>query len=274
MPQIGPKPTLVLIHGYLGGSLQFAAQSGCFARDFHVICPDLPGFGQNNAVVSPDTIAGFAQHVLAVLDSQGIYGFHLLGHSMGGMVAQEIAACAPGRVHSLILYGTGPVGNIPGRFESMQVSKQRLGELGVEANARRISAKWFVDADESPAYQACADIAVQTSPQAAVAALCAMETWCGRHALVTITSPTLVVWGEHDTSYLWPSPAELCHKIPGARLSVVPGCAHAVHLEKPCVFNAIVLDFLRNQAIPGGQPRPDPAAPPPPWLTSPSPSSL
>ncbi len=240
------KPTLVFVHGYLGGSQQWADQVAAFSEHYHVITPDLPGYGLNNQQQAPETIKGFANYVLDELDKQGIESFHLIGHSMGGMIVQEMISIAPQRVEKLILYGTGPVGIMPGRFESIEESKQRLKNEGIESNARRISAKWFVGGAESFAYQGCADIAVQASSQAAIAGLMAMESWSGESALADITSNTLVLWGDQDKSYLWALPEALWKGIPNAGLSVVSGCSHAVHLEKPELFNTIVLDFLES----------------------------
>ena len=238
------KPTLVFVHGYLGGSLQWKDQVAAFSKHFNVITPDLPGYGLNNQQQSPETIGGFADYVLGELDKQGIESFYLLGHSMGGMIAQEIIARAPQRIEKLVLYGTGPIGVMPGRFESIEESKKRLKKEGLENSARRISAKWFVGGADCCAYKGCADIAVQASSQAAIAGLTAMEAWSGKEALSKIVSPTLVLWGDKDQSYQWALPEELWRKIPDASLSVVSGCSHAVHLEKPQLFNAILLDFL------------------------------
>jgi pimeloyl-ACP methyl ester carboxylesterase len=238
------KPTLVFVHGYLGGSLQWKNQVAAFSRHFNVITPDLPGYGLNNKSQAPESIGGFAAYVLEQLDKQGIDHFHLVGHSMGGMIVQEMVSRAPLRVEKLVLYGTGPVGIMPGRFESIEESKQRLINEGVESNARRISAKWFVHGTDYCSYQECADIAIQASPQAALAGLTAMEGWSGTASLSGIASPTLVLWGDRDQSYQWALPEKLWREIPDASLSVVPGCSHAVHLEKPQLFNAILLDFL------------------------------
>ena len=243
------KKTLVLVHGYLGGSVQWQAQVAAFTAHFNVITPDLPGFGLNNTQLSPETIGGYADYVLGELDKQGIDNFDLLGHSMGGMIVQEMVARAPERVDKLILYGTGPIGVMPGRFESIDQSKQRLIDEGVQSTARRIAAKWFVGGVDGDAYQGCAEIAVLASPQAAAAGLSAMQAWSGEQALAHIASSTLVLWGDLDKSYLWPLPEQLWRTIPNASLSVVAGCSHAVHLEKPALFNAIVNDFLHTQNV-------------------------
>lgn len=238
------KPALVFVHGYFGGSPQWAEQVEAFSAAFTVITPDLPGFGLNSAMQSPESITGYAQYVLAELDKQGIEQFRLLGHSMGGMIVQEMTRLAPQRISKLVLYGTGPLGVMPGRFETIEKSRERLRAEGVEATARRISAKWFVGGEHGRGYAGCADIAVMASLQAGLAGLTAMENWSGAAELAKISVPTLVLWGDQDKSYLWPLPQQLWQEIPGAALSVVAGCSHAVHLEKSGLFNAVLRDFL------------------------------
>jgi pimeloyl-ACP methyl ester carboxylesterase len=80
--------------------------------------------------------------------------------------------------------------------------------------------------------------------QAALAGLAAMAAWSGEKALEKIKSPTLVLWGDSDRAYLWPQPEKLWREIDGSRLAVIPGCAHAAHLEKPYLFNSVLQDFL------------------------------
>ena len=69
----------------------------------------------------------------------------------------------------------------------------------------------------------------------------------GEAALDNIASPTLVLWGDQDRTYLWSQTQRLWQGIAGARLAVIPGCAHAVHLEKPGLFNAMLKDFLQQE---------------------------
>jgi pimeloyl-ACP methyl ester carboxylesterase len=211
-----------------------------------VIAPDLPGFGESSQLSAPETIRGLAINVLSQLDKLGVHRFHLVGHSMGGMVAQEMVALVPERVERLVLYGTGPVGLMPGRFETIDDSRKGLREQGVEVSGRRIAATWFMQGESGQGYELSAELADQTSMQAALAGLAAMETWSGVKALAKIRSPTLVLWGDGDRAYLWPQPEQLWREIAGAQLAVIPGCAHAVHLEKPQLFNAVLQDFLNE----------------------------
>ena len=236
--------SLVFVHGYLGGGLQWADQVEFFSEHFRVITPDLPGFGENHAMTTPETIRELAQYVLDELDKLEVDRFHLVGHSMGGMIVQEMVALAPARVDKLVLYGTGPVGIMPGRFETIDESRCGVKEKGVEETGRRIAATWFQDGESASGYKVCAELALKASLQAALAGLSAMEGWSGVSALSKITSSTLVLWGDGDRAYLWSQPEQLWREIADAHLAVIPGCSHAVHLEKPYLFNAMLLDFL------------------------------
>lgn len=239
-----PLKALVFVHGYLGGSPQWSKQLEYFSGDFDVITPDLPGYGLNADLTAPQSITGFAQYVLDELDRQGVEQFYLVGHSMGGMIAQAMVRLAPARIEKLVLYGTGPLGVMPGRFETIDESRNKVKADGVAVTAKRIAAKWFIGGEAGYGYEGCAKIATMASLQAALAGLTAMETWSGVEALTDIKAPTLILWGDQDKSYHWPLPEMLWREIVGSGLSVVAGCSHAVHLEKPALFNAILRDFL------------------------------
>jgi pimeloyl-ACP methyl ester carboxylesterase len=239
--------SLVFVHGYIGGSSQWAEQVELFSGHYNVVTPDLPGFGNRPEMASPETISGFANCILDELAQQGLDHFHLVGHSMGGMIAQEMIAMAPERIDKLVLYGTGPVGIMPGRFETIEESRRGVVDNGVEATGRRIAATWFQQGTEAKGYRICVDIAMQASEQAAFAGLTAMEGWSGVSSLTKIASSTLVLWGDGDRAYLWNQPEQLWREIAGAHLAVIPGCSHAVHLEKPHLFNAMLQDFLGSE---------------------------
>ena len=87
----GTGPALVLVHGFLGGSSTWHGQIRRFGPTRDVIAPDLAGFGASRMAMAPDSIEGHARLVIDLVDSLGVEAFELLGHSMGGMVAQKIA---------------------------------------------------------------------------------------------------------------------------------------------------------------------------------------
>ena len=235
---------LVFVHGFMGGSDQWDDQRAAFASPLETIAVDLPGFGANAALEAPTTIAGFAQWVITTLNDWGVEQFHLLGHSMGGMIAQEIATQEPDRVQQLVLYGTGAQGVLPGRFETIEVSKHRAQCDGARKTARRIAATWFLERENAQAFETCAAIAERSSLQAVFSGLDAMQAWSGVSKLETIQAKTLVIWGDQDRTYPWTQTAQLWNTIKDSRLAIMPGCSHAAHLENPALFNQLLRDFV------------------------------
>lgn len=235
---------IVLVHGFMGGSAQWEGQHAAFAEQRDVIALDLPGFGKHAHLPAINSIDGFADWVIATLRDQGVTRYHLLGHSMGGMIAQEIARKDRDRIDRLVLYATGASGVLPGRFETIAQSKARAQADGARATARRIAATWFLEGAAAPGYAACAAIAEEASLEAILAGLDAMQAWSGTTTLQNITAETLIIWGDRDRTYTWAQIEQLWGDIPHTSLAVVPGCAHAVHLEKDGIFNALLTDFI------------------------------
>jgi pimeloyl-ACP methyl ester carboxylesterase len=237
--------TVVFVHGLMGGSAQWKGQSRAFSS-FDFVALDLPGFGLNADMDPLDSIADFAIWALNELIKRGVEQFHLVGHSMGGMVAQEMVARAPERVDRLVLYGTGPTGVLPGRFETIATSKDRARADGSTVTAKRIAATWFLERENARAYESCAAIAQLCRVEAILAGLDAMSSWNGIDHLPQIGTKALIVWGDHDRTYPWHQTEKLWRSIQGANLAVLPGCAHASHLEKQSLFNSILEDFFAD----------------------------
>lgn len=235
---------VVLLHGYLGGSVQWSDVEAALSRRFRTVSLDLPGFGRASHFAAPASIESFADHVIADLTGRGVDRFALVGHSMGGMIAQEVARRIPDRVDRLVLYGTGALGSMPDRFESIEVSLDRLTRDGVAKTARRIAATWLLHGEQHPAHEALSAIGGQADAQAARLALSAMADWDGRTALPLLTMPSLIIWGDRDRSYRWAQIEHLWTSLPAASLAVIPGASHAAHAEKPEIFHLILEDFL------------------------------
>jgi pimeloyl-ACP methyl ester carboxylesterase len=123
---VGKGFPLVLVHGFLGSSDMWQPQINFFKKNFRVITPDLPGFGKSNKLKSLNSIQSMANLLLKNLQSKKINKFHLLGHSMGGMIVQEMAKEYGNKIVKLICYSTGPRGEMPGRFESVDQSRENL----------------------------------------------------------------------------------------------------------------------------------------------------
>jgi len=239
------KPSVVLVHGFLSSYTYWDELKKALSPDFNVYAYDNPGYGALTAKVGPDSITEFAQNVIRNLDADGVEDFYLLGHSMGGMIVQEIALMVPDRVKRLVLYGTGPDGSLPGRFEPLEVSMAKATEEGLGETKRYTVASWFVAGIEHPSFAPVMEMATPVSLQTFKNGLKAMAGWSAVNRLSQVKAKTLVLWSDGDKSYTWEvQPYALWKGIPGANLAVIPGCAHNAHLEKPDLFNRLVSDFF------------------------------
>ena len=240
----GSGPPLVLQHGFHGGAGDWLPLFATFGRYFDVIAPDFPGFAGSGEIEAPDSLAGFAGALLGLLDELGIERTALLGHSMGSMVALQIALDHPNRLERLVLYGSTCTGNLPKRFEPFEATIARLERHGVDACADFIVPTWFVAGEAAPYFAMCRDAGRGLSTEAAIRALRAMAEWDVSERLGEVSVPALVICGDRDRSTAPDQSYRLWEGIAGSRLCIVPGCAHNVHLERPELFSDIVLDFL------------------------------
>jgi len=241
---IGNGAPLVLIHGFLGSSEMWSPQVDFFKNNFRVIAPALPGFGKSNKINSCDSIECMARAILDLLEKKEIKNFNLLGHSMGGMIVQEIARLAGEKILNLICYGTGPRGNIPGRFETIDQSREKLKINGLKVTAHRIAKTWFIEEEKAKYFHLCEEAGKQTSIEAADNGLVAMKNWDGVKNLKNIINRTLIVWGDQDKAYNFNQVKTLSDNIPNSDLKIIKGCSHNVHLEKTDEFNKTVKEFL------------------------------
>jgi len=237
---------LVLIHGFLGSSKMWEPQINFFKDHFRVITPDLPGFGKSNKAKSHNNIQSIAKLLLDCLDEKKIDKFYLLGHSMGGMIVQEMAKISGNKIIKLICYSTGPRGEMPGRFETVDQSRENLKKNGLEITAKNIAKTWFVKGEEAEYFDICIEAGKQLSIETVDNALVAFKNWDGVETLKNIKNETLIVWGNKDKSYNLDQVQTLNKNIPNSSLFIFEGCAHNVHLEKPEEFNRTILNYLNK----------------------------
>ena len=241
---IGEGFPFVLVHGYLGSSEMWTFQKEFFSKDYRVIIPALPGFGESHNVKSLDSINKMAKEIINVLNQKKIDKFNLIGHSMGGMIVQEITKLIGDRVNKLICFATGSIGDIPGRFETMEETREKLKKEGTELSFSRVPLKWFVKGDKDKNYFLCENAVKNVSLEAADNALLAMKNWRGKENLKNIKNDTLIIWGDKDTSYNFDQVDTLNKNIKNSRLEIFKDCAHNVHLEQPDRFNNLVKEFI------------------------------
>ncbi len=235
---------LVLVHGFLGTSKMWEPQINFFKNYFRVITPDLPGFGRSNKAKSHNSIQSIANLILDCLEEKKIDKFNLLGHSMGGMIVQEMAKKNGDKISKLICYSTGPRGEMPGRFETVDQSRENFKKKGLEISAKNIAKTWFVLGEKAKYFDTCIEAGKQTSLETVDNALIAFKNWNGVNTLKNIKNETLIVWGDQDRSYNLDQVKTLEKKIQNSKLIIIKNCAHNAHLEQPDQFNNIIKNFL------------------------------
>ncbi|MCS7177741.1 MAG: alpha/beta fold hydrolase [Anaerolineae bacterium] len=246
---LGAGPAVVLIHG-LGscGEDWSLLQAPALSQRYRVLMPDLRGHGRSDKPPGPYTIPQMAEDIAGFLPAVGADAAHVVGFSLGGVVAQALAAHHPERVRSLILVNTFACLR-PKGWEEWQRTLTRLGALLVSLTlqARLEARELFPRPDQTSLrciayHRLCAN-----DPAAYRAAMMAAARYDGRQDLRRIRAPTLVVAGLEDTVVPLRAKEELAAGIPGARLITIPRSGHATPTDQPVAFNRILLDFLRQQ---------------------------
>ena len=241
---LGKGFPFVFVHGYLGSSEMWCFQKKYFSKYYRVIAPALPGFGESYKAKSLNSINDMANKIIEILNQKKIDKFNLIGHSMGGMIVQEITKIVGERVNKLICFATGSIGDIPGRFETMDETREKLKKDGTKISFSRVPPKWFVKGDKDKNYFLCENAVSNVSLETADNALVAMKNWRGIDNLKNIKNETLIIWGDKDISYNFDQVDTLNKNIKNSRLEIFKGCCHNVHLEQPDKFNILIKNFL------------------------------
>ncbi len=289
--ELGEGPPLVFVHGLSGSWPNWLEQLPVFARRFgdaseasvpligrngdtsqrpvstgfgshRVIALDLPGFGQSPMPSEPITISGYARTLDALLGDLGVSAAAVVGNSMGGFVAAELAINFPQRVERLVLVSPAGLSTYGDPRGLRALARVRRIERTVAAYAGwvaahsdtvarrrglRNAALGLVAAHPSrlPAPLAAEQIRGAGKP-GFVQGLAANLEYDFSHRLGEIVCPTLVVWGDRDRVITVRDAARFAELIPGARKVVFEDTGHVAMLERPVEFNALLEEFLRE----------------------------
>ena len=215
------------------------------AERFRVLTFDNRGSGESDKPAGPYTAREMAADALQVLDEAGLERAHVVGSSLGGMIAQEVAAAAPERVDRLVLCSTTPGG--PNAVPMPEVTVRLFHEAALlppdEAIRRFVENALGPDALPGLADEIYARrLANPPDPVAWQAQAAAGLTFQGVDR--AITAPTLIFHGTADNVVDHRNAELLAARIPGARVELVPGGGHLFFWEQPELFVRIVSEFL------------------------------
>lgn len=257
--ELGSGPPLLFIHGLAGSWQNWLEQLPVFAADRRVIAIDLPGFGDSPMPLQTISIGGYARIVDGLLQALDVSAAAVVGNSMGGFIAAELAIAYPSRVERLVLVSAAGISS-----EDLHLARaipaMRRAERGLLMITGWVAAKSDTVARRRRLRQAALAVVVAhptciPGPLAAavlrgsgkpgfIDAFYALTHYQIRERLPEIAAPTLIVWGERDR-LVPPRDAEVFERlIPTARKRLYPDTAHVPMLERPNRFNADLRAFL------------------------------
>jgi len=245
---LGHGPTVLLLHGIGGGHLAFAPQVEALASSgYRAIAWDMPGYGRS-APIEPYNFKGLAHSCATLIDSLQCGPVTLVGHSMGGMVAQELVARRPELVSRLVLCATSPsFGKPDGDWQRAFVAErtapldagQTMAQLAETLMPRMIGPGSLPEGVRLASH--CMGL---VSPVTYRRALEALVNFDRRAALAQIHVPTLLLAGEHDRNAAPAVMKKMAAAIAGSTYLELAGIGHLVNLEAPEEFDAALLHFL------------------------------
>lgn len=244
----GRGAPILLLHGLGSCGEDWVLQTQYFSGEFRVVAPDLRGHGQSTKPAGAYSIALLASDVACLLDALSIDSAHVVGLSLGGLVAQQLAIDFPRRVLSLALINTFArllSGNVR---ELARVLRRGFVSLvlPMRTNAQLIARGLFPQPHQAEMRRLAVQRIMTNDRAAYRAAIIAIRDFDSRRSLHRVTCPTLVVTGESDSTVPRARQRELAGGIRDARWEIIRDSGHATPIDQPAAFNALLRAFLRD----------------------------
>jgi 3-oxoadipate enol-lactonase len=242
----GRGPPVVLIHGVGADASSWDSIAAALSDSFQVIRLDLRGHGRSGRIVGDCMLDDFVRDVIDVLNSYGLANAHVVGFSLGGMIAQALALQHPDRVDRLVLLSA-----VAGRTEQERERvRQRLEILrtqGIAAITGAAQDRWFTPAfiERHPDVVATRMRQLQENHAPSYAAAYTVFSLSDLgDRLHAIHHPTLVATGEHDQGSNTRMARFMHEQIAGSELHILPGLRHSILVEAPERVTSLVREFL------------------------------
>lgn len=241
-------PAVVLLGSLGSDRSMWDPQVAALAGDHHVVTVDLRGHGDSPVVAGDCTVADLAADVLALLDRLDLASVHLIGLSLGGAVAQWIAAHAPLRVRTLTLLCTAAKFGTTSSWLDRAATARSAGTASL---AEAVVDRWFTSAlaDRDQALVARGRAMVTATSDEGYAACCgALAQFDGRADLARITAPTLVIAGAQDPATTPADMRLLAEGIANSEMHILDPAAHLANLEQAGRVSALIAAHLAGRA--------------------------
>ncbi len=247
------RTPLVLIHGNPLTRALFQHQQTGLATRFQVITLDLPGFGRSSAPTGFGSTALYAGYVLDLMNHLGIQKAIIGGHSMGGLITQEIYREAPQRFLGMILIDTIAMGASQIEQGEWAGYAFQATDGGVSSIVETITPQLLAGAtrtNDPVATTAIEDIIAEGSipgAQAGAETLAIRPDYTAQ--LASISVPVLVVEGRDDPVYAFPIARALSQQVPHGTLALIPGASHVSIYERPAAANAAIVAWATADGL-------------------------
>ena len=241
------EEVVLFLHGVGGGASTWVNQVRKFSENYTAGAWDMPGYGRS-LPIEKMTFPRLSEKLEALMDSRGWEKVHLVGHSMGGMVAQEFAVLHQDRIRSLTLAATSPAfGKSEGHFQKQFIAA-RLGPLDAGESMAMVADKVVngmmlegVDLRcKALAYNCMSKVPSKTY-RAAIECIVRFEQ---RDNLPNLHVPTLLLAGEYDKVATVSMMEKMATKIAGCQFNCIRRVGHLSYMEDPEGFNSALENFL------------------------------
>jgi len=248
----GDGPPLLLIAGLGGRGAFWSRFQGAAARRFRAITFDHPGCGDSPPARNLPSTIDLSMHVRALLDALEIERASIVGHSMGGAIAQHLAVAAPDRVEKLVLSATwaGPDAWFSALFDARLEILEKLGPAAYLQNGSALgNPGWWAQENFEETNKALATrLAAFPGMELERERIAAVVNHDARSSLSAIRAPTLVVTAQDDAITPTGFAVELAERIPNARLKILAKGGHFAPQTVPNRYQTAVLQFLGADA--------------------------
>lgn len=249
---IGSGKPLVLLHGFLGSHLNFSGIVEPLSRERKVYVVDLPGFGLSKASMNGDySKRGYSDLIVELLDLLNVGATDILGHSMGGEVALNLAYHYPERVNKLVLIDSAAYESskyLPDFIAESEFLTYLLMKYGFQTYflQRMLFRQGIGDLSDYEAEEFRLSFSLTNNVSPSFLYLFNQQDDSGSLAaeLKNIKNETLVIWGEKDKVIPLDQGERLSEDLPYSTMIVIPKAGHSPMSEKPLVVVEKILDFL------------------------------
>jgi 3-oxoadipate enol-lactonase len=248
----GQGAPLLLLHGLGSSARDWEYQVRFFAQRYRVLIPELRGHGRSEKPPGPYSMPLFASDIADLIESLGIAPPHVVGLSLGGFVAFQLAVDYPELIRSLVVVNSAP--GLPrerlrdrSQLASALVVRRLIVRLfGMRTLGRFLGRKLFPRPEQAALKRAFIERWAENNPDAYLASLATVSGWSVEDRLDSIACPVCVIAGEYDFIPL--KVKQSCaDRVPNGELIVIPASGHFTPMDNPDELNRTVMSFLERQ---------------------------